>query len=107
MKQINLIERARHSIEDKVTYVTLQSSISSVTCRVESRKRDATNLDNKVECKVRKCKNKNYIKLEDNILAKMVQTQSVTRVTVAKKASPRKAKKLDDLPPPKMAITTP
>lgn len=107
MKQINLIERARHFIENKVTYVTSQSSISSVTRRTESHKRAVTILDNKVDSKIRKCKNKDYIKSEDDILAKMVQTQTVARTTVVKKASPSKAKNIDVLPPLKIASTTP
>ena len=101
LKQINLIEKARAYIQDKVTYVTSQSSLSVVTRRTESRKRAANNLELKVASKIRKCKYSNYIRLEDDILAKMVQDQKLAEATVPRKLSNRKMKILLELPPPK------
>ena len=100
LKQINLIEKARGFIHEKVTYVTSQFSLSVVTRRTESRKKAANNLEMKVASKIRKCKYTNYIRLEDDILAKMVQGQPVEKAIVPKKPTTRKVKSVLELPPP-------
>ena len=95
-----MIEKAREFIHEKVTYVTSQFSLSVVTRRTESRKRAANNLEMKVASKIRKCKYTNYIRLEDDILAKMVQDQPVAKAIVPKKPTKRKVKSVLELPPP-------
>ena len=51
MKQIRLLERASDYVGGKVSFVTSQTSLSTVTGRKESRKRADFNYDIKLESK--------------------------------------------------------
>ena len=72
-KQIKLIAKASEYTKLIIDDVKTQSGVKSISSRDESRKRAAANVKNKFESKMKKSRNKNYIHLDDNILAKMVQ----------------------------------
>ena len=72
MRQIRLVERASEVISTKVAYVATQTGVQTITRRQEQRKRADVNYNNKMESKLKKTKHNNYIKLEDNIFAKLV-----------------------------------
>ena len=72
LRQIRLVERASEVISTKVAYVATQTGVQTITRRQEQRKRADVNYNNKMESKLKKTKHNNYIKLEDNIFAKLV-----------------------------------
>ena len=54
LKQVALIEKASNFLKSKIEYIKEQSNIKSITTRTESRKRAASNLEHKVESKLKK-----------------------------------------------------
>ena len=72
LRQIRLVERASEVISTKVAYVATQTGVQTITRRQEQRKRADVNYNNKMESKLKKTKHNKYIKLEDNIFAKLV-----------------------------------
>ena len=87
LKQIRLISRASEYLHDKVHIVISESKMISITNRTESRKRAASNYESRRKLKLQQRSNKNYIDIEDNILADMIVNN---KPTIAKKQSPRK-----------------
>ena len=77
LKQIGLIQRASDFLHSRVEYVKTQSGVRSLSSRAESRKRASTILDNKINGKVNKKNRKNYIHLDDEILAQMVKKKQL------------------------------
>ena len=87
LKQIRLISRASDYLQDKVHTVISESQMITVTNRTESRKRAASNYESRTKLKLQKRSYKNYIDMEDNILADMIVKN---KPTITKKQSPRK-----------------
>ena len=54
LKQVALIEKASNYLKNKIEYIKEQSNIKSITTRTESRKRAASNLEHKLESKLKK-----------------------------------------------------
>ena len=72
MKQVKLIAKASEYTKLIIDDVKTHSGVKSITSRDESRKRAASNVKNKFESKLKKSRNKNYIHMDDNILATLV-----------------------------------
>ena len=87
LKQIRLISRASDYLQDKVNTVISESRMKTITNRTESRKRAASNYETRNKLKLQKRCNKNYIEIEDNTLADMINNN---KPTITKKQSPRK-----------------
>ena len=99
LKQIRLISRASDYLQDKVNTVISESRMKTITNRTESRKRAASNYETRNKLKLQKRCNKNYIEIEDSILADMIVNN---KPTITMKQSPRKMsmrKTNPDLPP--------
>ena len=90
LKQVLLIGKASQFLIDKLNYVKSQSNVKTITSRTESCKRAISNLENKIATSAKKSRNKSYIHVDDNILAKLI------------KSPPSTAK----LPPTPVKITT-
>ena len=107
MRQIRLLVRASELVEAKVSYVASQTSLSSLATRQQQRKRANVNYDNKLESKLKRTRHTNYIKLEDNILAKLVQNSPPKSTAIVRTTHHRAAKTstslitTDILPTPK------
>ena len=109
MRQIRLLVRASELVEAKVAYVSSQTSVSTLASRQVQRKRANVNYDNKLESKLKKTRFTNYIKLEDNILAKLVKDSPSKSTAVVRSSRTRAAKAststalvpTDNLPTPK------
>ena len=73
--------------------MTGQQGMSNLSSRTESRKRATCNLDLKREKKINMKQSKNYLSVEDNVLAKMVVDSkssaklSSTRISLSRKKS--------------------
>ena len=72
MKQIKLIAKASCYTKTLIDDVKHYSGVVAITSRDESRKRAASNLNNKVESKFKKSRKIFFIHVDDNILATLV-----------------------------------
>ena len=92
LKQFNLIDISSQYIKYKIDYATSESGVISLIKRTKSRKRAASNLDIKIAKKMNRCKNSNYISIEDNILASIILDYDKKPTVFVRKSSICKVK---------------
>ena len=71
-KQINLLIRSMKCLEEKINYVISQQGVQKLSGRAESRKRATCNLKLKRDTKLKLRRSTNYLSVEDNVLAGIV-----------------------------------
>ena len=82
-KQINLLIRSMKCLEEKINYVISQQGVQKLSGRAEYRKRATCNLELKRDLKMNLRRSNNYLSVEDNVLASIVDE----RKTASKKNS--------------------
>ena len=67
--QINLLIRSMKCLEKKINYVIIQQGVQKLSSRAESRNRATSNLELKRDTKMKLRRSTNYLSVEDNMLA--------------------------------------
>ena len=88
IKQINLLLKSVSYLDDQIKLVTGQQGMTNLSSRAESRKRAACNLDLKRDLIMNKRQSKNYLSIEDNVLARMVVDTKPTSKILPKRLVP-------------------
>ena len=78
IKQINLLLKSVSYLDDQIIFATGQQGMTNLSSRAELRKRAACNLDLKRDLIMNKRQSKNYLSIEDNVLARMVVDTKAT-----------------------------
>ena len=71
-KQINLLIRSMKCLEEKINYVISQQGVQKLSGRAEYRKRATCNLELKKDLKINLRRSNNYLSVEDNVLASII-----------------------------------